>query len=1819
MKCFKLLSWIGLLVTVFASFSQASWRDITYPPSENPRFTLLESDASHARVLYRFSEKDPLYRSDENVYIGIPPHADYELNIVSWHFDIYKNREFEKESISSQLSAEEKEEHERLVKRAIKAERYRYQEVDVLSIVISSNATILNGTDQSRYNRDKLSLNQLVFEITWKNASEYKPIEQTSVDAGYTKLYKNLFINAEDVPSLRRKRSIPTKEREQGFHPQSVGYVAEGERINHASDEVYPRKKALRVLVRHEGMKAIRWQDLQIEGLDPQLIALDQLRLWHKGEEQPLFIVDDGDQRMGESDAIYFYGKVSESEYTQDTPYFLTWNSLSEKPKRITDPSIEWVSEGNATYRDRERYDAEQMLVKEKRGQFGWYFEALDEKEKSVPVNLTHMATSEDIQFEMHLQNNTRKNYGFSVQIGEATQHYSISVDSATTIQMEASADEVYNATQIYIVSEKQPEEISMIERSMSDKMGHEPFVFIKFIQITYPRSLYLSLGKQTLHRDVVDEETSAIAFKPTDKKLVSMKNWHGWVIHEDQVVSRWSFDQPPEGAFPLPENSWDRLEIQRDEEIEDPWDIELDYPSSLRRKDQGYNYILIAHKDLLEGAKKLAQRRMEDGFEVLLTDVQDIYDEFNFGYPHIDAIKNFLRYGQSEWEGVSPEFVVLVGDSNWDHRDRLGYGVVDQIPTESPVKNPQRYGSDEWYAYLWGDGNDYFSDVIVGRISVRKPEEMENYVTKLATYEDEAPVGLWKTRNLFIADNLFERYSVDLTNHSLSPQIKPEYVNQIDHPHVTNPYLYHRNVDNPDPKAQEYLNKKYSPKATLALIDAFDQGQNIVQYIGHGGNQLWSHERLFYGTDKIYSNVLELAPNDRFPVILNWSCKTGYLNFHISPFNVCLSEEFLRHPDRGGIAIWAPSDEGTTDEHVMMSHFFMRNTIEDGLTRVGEATTFTKNEYMQSRRSPDLINQYILFGDPAVQIQMPKERVPMEVQPNLFLPGLEHEFRLETSFDTMQQGKAVLSMNIDDEFIYESDPLDFEEGTLEHRFEISMPEIDSSTAFIRLYAWNEEEKMDAWGGIEIPQLKPELTLEEGNLEVNEQEAVIQFEIDNPSNFTLYDVQCELTMGEVQETITVDTVEAQQKTSVEWKGTWPDETHTAYIALLEDISQGIPPSETSDQLAIPYDENPSPAVVPLTGMITSYPELLTANQIARFHIPVHNLSKSASHTVQVAISGPGSATGTKQYTMHPEQNRNFEFSITLPEPGDYEYTIHITNEDEENQYTFPITVLGQPDLAMAENDVTVSPEKPVLGQTVYLKTLVWNIGEGPAKDISVEAYDGDKSLQQRLKRFDNRNWRVTIPRLDPGESKEVEIVWDPYSYEGLGHHDIHFIVDPNNTIKELGEDNNEIRYTIRLHDLPDLAVDPWRYHWMTVDAEDGIPLWGQSAELTAQVANRGDTKAEYVRTSMIYNDEELTEFIDEIPAGSRRETSFDVPLYTAKNVMHTHVDKYDLIAEKNETTEAGNNQSNQKRLYLQLRMPQAPLENNQRVYTVQSKNEFLAGYGEYILYDEYREQLFMKGNLDEVVQRIIPSFVEDKNSYTYGSPSTKWQWNTKYNAFYSPLRSSAQLRTGIPAPNGIYDVSATLYSPAFSRGATDTILIKTQKDRDFRELVHRETGDPKAFHYLGRFNIENDTFLLDFKGVPGQESTSLGDVVFTHVEEEEEPISAGYLSPYYPAEGSGAGMTKITWEADIPEGTALNLRARWVNQNEDNSIRYLPWSRYIPGEEGELRIPGKGDFLQYYVNFICETQQSETPTFRNVTIVIPCREEKPKVKIGPSR
>ncbi len=82
------------------------------------------------------------------------------------------------------------------------------------------------------------------------------------------------------------------------------------------------------------------------------------------------------------------------------------------------------------------------------------------------------------------------------------------------------------------------------------------------------------------------------------------------------------------------------------------PLAIEQDVPSTWQAPANEADYIAIVHSSLSGAIQPLLSHRTAEGLRVAKVDVQDVYDEFSAGRIDPEAIRSFLTYAYSNWNG---------------------------------------------------------------------------------------------------------------------------------------------------------------------------------------------------------------------------------------------------------------------------------------------------------------------------------------------------------------------------------------------------------------------------------------------------------------------------------------------------------------------------------------------------------------------------------------------------------------------------------------------------------------------------------------------------------------------------------------------------------------------------------------------------------------------------------------------------------------------------------------------------------------------------------------------------------------------------------------------------------------------------------------------------------------------------------------------------------------------------------------------------------------------------------------------------------------
>ena len=380
---------------------------------------------------------------------------------------------------------------------------------------------------------------------------------------------------------------------------------------------------------------------------------------------------------------------------------------------------------------------------------------------------------------------------------------------------------------------------------------------------------------------------------------------------------------------------------------LRSPLRVEADTPSHWRQQEQHVDYILIAHPDFWSAATRLADFWRGRGLSVALVSVQDVYDEYNDGNFSAEAIRDFLDDAYHHWLGPPPLYVTLLGDGHYDFRNVLHSGAGNFIPPLLRFVDPFIGETASDNRYVTVDGDDPLPDMLIGRLPANTSAEADAMVDKVIGYQTVPPAGDWRNRLFFVADN--SDGAGDF------PALSDRAMDSV-------PSSYR--------KVQMYVGRdeQNTLAARQAVHAGIAQGNLFVNYVGHGSISWWAAEILFSTDD-----VPRLDNRGKLPVFLEMTCYTGY--FH-SPGYDALAETLVRQENGGAVADWAASGLGVAHGHDYLNRGFYEALFRDDKRVLGVDALAGKLLLYQApgaRVFRDLLDTYILFGDPAMRINSQK------------------------------------------------------------------------------------------------------------------------------------------------------------------------------------------------------------------------------------------------------------------------------------------------------------------------------------------------------------------------------------------------------------------------------------------------------------------------------------------------------------------------------------------------------------------------------------------------------------------------------------------------------------------------------------------------------------------------------------------------------------------------------------------------------------------------------------------------------------------------------
>ena len=474
------------------------------------------------------------------------------------------------------------------------------------------------------------------------------------------------------------------------------------------------------------------------------------------------------------------------------------------------------------------------------------------------------------------------------------------------------------------------------------------------------------------------------------------------------------------------------------------PAAVELDRPSRWRDPSHRADYIIVAHPRLLEAIEPLAAFHRRRGLEVAVVAVDDVYDEFNHSILDPNAIRDFLSYAYHEWRRPAPRFVLLAGDASWDAEGEGGqYGGGLPYASEGPLSHRNlvptwsyegsqgRAASDNFFVSV--DGDDHLPDMAIGRFPVAEPAAVAAILDKTLGYADGAGAGVgpWRRKVLWLSD-----VSSWMQDNS----------DRIAEPVTARGFAAHKLYPSEDTPS--------TAQTQVPLLEAFDRGQLLVHFFGHGSRYVWRT-----GANRDHRNnydlftlehLHELKPTPKLPMVLSMTCWSAPFDH---PSADSIGENFLRLEDRGAVAFLGASWKVSPNKK--LSDLLFEELTVPGT--VGEAVMRAKRRV----RHRNLVENYNLLGDPALELALPRHALEIAAA------GDVGEWRIVATVPEDDfTGSAVVDWLDGAGEVVRSQQLEVADARLEAGFRRAGDA--EAVVSVRVYVWNEELGVDGMGAVRL-------------------------------------------------------------------------------------------------------------------------------------------------------------------------------------------------------------------------------------------------------------------------------------------------------------------------------------------------------------------------------------------------------------------------------------------------------------------------------------------------------------------------------------------------------------------------------------------------------------------------------------------------------------------------------------------------------------------------------------------------------------------------------
>jgi len=400
-------------------------------------------------------------------------------------------------------------------------------------------------------------------------------------------------------------------------------------------------------------------------------------------------------------------------------------------------------------------------------------------------------------------------------------------------------------------------------------------------------------------------------------------------------------------------------------------------------------DFIIITNDLLFEEARNFAEyRRQHGGWNPIVVRQNHIFNEFSGGVTDVAAIRDYIRYlylrGGSNQQRI-PQHVLFFGDATYDYKGILSDSPLkNQLITfqsEESLNRTDSYASDDFFVLLdthegnWPSSSGFISsperiDMGVGRFPVQTVAEARTLIQKIQTYEDPTNFGDWRTLFTFSSDDDINGSRVERDLHVWNAEGTAESIDR-DAAGVRLNKIYQINY----PILNTPLGR-LAPEATAAFIGSINAGTLVMNYSGHGSEQLLSAEQLFRSDD-----ITRLNNRNRLTIMVTATCDFGRFDDTEEQSG---AEKMMLYPNGGAVASFTTTRVVFTSENINSYNFGLNVQLSQQMASrdhrgqpqtMGDIYRRTKNTTVGASFNS---RKFILLGDPTMRIGLPQNEVKL-------------------------------------------------------------------------------------------------------------------------------------------------------------------------------------------------------------------------------------------------------------------------------------------------------------------------------------------------------------------------------------------------------------------------------------------------------------------------------------------------------------------------------------------------------------------------------------------------------------------------------------------------------------------------------------------------------------------------------------------------------------------------------------------------------------------------------------------------------------------------